>query len=184
LWSDAVYPNVKSSAQASEQLFRSIFENAQIGISFFNIDGHAVFSNRAVHQMLGYTAEELSHIENGTRSSIRMNALSGQSDMRELIEGTVDTYEREQRFIRRDGRCVVTDAKFQLLRDADGKPQYVVGLMEDITANKRAQEERNRIAKQMEMLLESIGQGVYGIDLRGNCTFINRATCEFDRLPS
>ena len=107
-----------------------------------------------------------------------MNALSGQSDMRELIEGTVDTYEREQRFIRRDGRCVVTDAKFQLLRDADGKPQYVVGLMEDITANKRAQEERNRIAKQMEMLLESIGQGVYGIDLRGNRTFINRATCE------
>ena len=30
----------------------------------------------------------------------------------------------------------------------------------------------------MEMLLESTGQGIYGIDLQGNCTFINRATCE------
>jgi two-component system sensor histidine kinase/response regulator len=129
-------------------------------ISFFNIDGHAVFSNRAVHQMLGYTAEELSHIEKWDEIVHPDERAVGAKRYAELIEGTVDTYEREQRFIRRDGRCVVTDAKFQLLRDADGKPQYVVGLMEDITANKRAQEERNRIAKQMEMLLESIGQGL------------------------
>ena len=30
----------------------------------------------------------------------------------------------------------------------------------------------------MQLLLESTGQGIYGIDLQGNCTFINRATCE------
>ena len=30
----------------------------------------------------------------------------------------------------------------------------------------------------MQLLLEFTGQGIYGIDLQGNCTFINRATCE------
>ena len=30
----------------------------------------------------------------------------------------------------------------------------------------------------MQLLLEFAGQGIYGIDLEGNCTFINRATCE------
>ena len=54
---------VKNSAQTNEQFFRSIFENAQIGISFFNIDGRAVFSNRALHEMMGYSGEELSRLE-------------------------------------------------------------------------------------------------------------------------
>ncbi len=170
--------NVENSAQASEQLFRSIFENAQLGISFFNIDGHAVFSNRALHEMLGYTAEELSHIEKWDEIVHPDERAVGAERYAELIEGKRDTFEREQRFVHRDGRFVVANARFQLLRDTDGNPQYVVGLMEDITESKRAQEERNRIAKRMEMLLESTGQSVYGIDLRGNCTFINRATCE------
>jgi PAS domain S-box-containing protein len=173
-----VQQNVENSAQVSEQLFRSIFENAQLGISFFNIDGHAVFSNRALHQMLGYTAEELSHIEKWDEIVHPDERAVGAERYAELIEGKRDTYEREQRFVHRDGRFVVANARFQLLRDTDGNPQYVVGLMEDITESKRAQEERNRLAKRMEMLLESTGQGIYGIDLRGNCTFINRATCE------
>ena len=50
---ETVRKRVRNSAQASEQFFRSIFENAQIGISFFNIEGCAVFSNRALHEMLG-----------------------------------------------------------------------------------------------------------------------------------
>jgi two-component system, sensor histidine kinase and response regulator len=58
-----VHQNVKDSVGASEQFLRSIFENAQIGISFFNIDGSTVFSNRTLHEMLGYTGEELSHFE-------------------------------------------------------------------------------------------------------------------------
>jgi two-component system sensor histidine kinase/response regulator len=58
-----VEQNVNNSAQASEQFFRSIFENAQIGISFFKIDGSTVFSNRALHKMLGYSGDELSHFE-------------------------------------------------------------------------------------------------------------------------
>ncbi len=170
--------DVKSSAQGSEQLFRSIFENAQLGISFLNIDGRTVFSNRAWHQILGYTADELSNVEKWVDILHPDDRASGAERYAKLIDGRRDTDECERRFIRRDGRVVVCNSRFQLLRDATGKPQYVVALTEDITERKRVQEERNRLAKQMEMLLESTGQGIYGIDLQGNCTFINRAACE------
>ena len=46
----------------SEQLFRSIFENAQIGISFFNVDTRVISPNRALQEMLGYTENELSRL--------------------------------------------------------------------------------------------------------------------------
>ena len=168
----------------SEQLFRSIFENNQIGISFFNIDGRAVFTNRAFQEMLGYTEKELSHLEKWDEIIHPDERASGAKRYAELVQGKREKDEWEQRFFRRDGRIVVTNARFSLIRDAAGKPQYVTSLTEDITESKRAQ--RNEIAsrEQMEMLLESTGQGIYGIDLQGNCTFINRATCEMTWLPT
>ena len=169
---------VKNSAQASEQFFRSIFENAQIGISFFNIAGRAIFSNRALHDMLGYTGEELSHFEKWDEIIHPAERASGAERYAALVQGKLDKDEWEQHFVRRDGRIVIANGRFSLLRDAQGKPQYVVSLTEDITESKLAQEERDRVAKQMEMLLESTGQGIYGIDLEGNCTFINRAACK------
>jgi PAS domain S-box-containing protein len=169
---------VKNSAQTNEQFFRSIFENAQIGISFFNIDGRAVFSNRALHEMLGYSGEELSHLEKWDEIVHPDERADGAKRYGALIRGERDQDEWEQRYIRRDGLILVANGRFSLLRDAEGNPQYVASLMEDITEKKRAQEERSQVAKQMEMLLESTGQGIYGIDLQGNCTFINRATCE------
>jgi two-component system sensor histidine kinase/response regulator len=173
-----VQQNVKNSVQASEQFFRSIFENAQIGISFFHIDGSTVFSNRALHEMLGYTGEELSHVEKWDAIIHPDERAFGAERYAELVQGKHDKDEWEQRFVRRDGSIVIANGRFSLLRDAAGRPQYVASLTEDITESKRAQEDRNRTAKQMEMLLESTGQGIYGIDLQGNCTFINRATCE------
>ena len=55
-----MHDDVEDSAQVSEQLFRSIFENAQLGISFFNIARNAVCSNPAMPQILAYTDQNLS----------------------------------------------------------------------------------------------------------------------------
>ena len=162
----------------SEQLFRSVFENNQIGISFFNIDGHAIFTNRAFQEMLGYTEEELSRLEKWDEIIHPDERISGAARYAELVKGNREKDEWEQRFVHRDGRVVVTNARFSLIRDAAGNPQYVTSLTEDITETKRAEAERNRVTQQMQMLLESTGQGIYGIDLQGSCTFMNRATCE------
>jgi two-component system, sensor histidine kinase and response regulator len=162
----------------SEQLFRSIFENAQIGISFFSIDGHLVFTNRAFQEMLGYNEQELSDLDKWDAIIHPDERAPGAERYAELIHERREKDEWEQRLVHRDGRVVITNARFSLIRDRTGKPQYVASLTEDITERKRAQEERNRVAQQMQMLLESTGQAIYGIDLHGHCTFINRATRE------
>ena len=109
----------------SEQLFRSVFENNQIGISFFNIDGHAIFTNRAFQEMLGYTEEELSRLEKWDEIIHPDERISGAARYAELVKGNREKDEWEQRFVHRDGRVVVTNARFSLIRDAAGKPQYV-----------------------------------------------------------
>ncbi|MFA5975074.1 MAG: PAS domain S-box protein [Elusimicrobiota bacterium] len=48
------------------------------------------------------------------------------------------------------------------------------GTLEDITERKLAQEALQDNEKKVRLLLDSITEGVYGVDLEGRCTFINR----------
>jgi PAS domain S-box-containing protein len=175
---EAVRKSGKKGLRSNEQLFRAIFDNAQIGISFFSVEGGGAFTNRAFQQMLGYSEEELSHLENWDQIVHPDDRTSGAKRYADLQQGKRDRDEWEQHFIHREGRDVFTSARFTLLRDAAGRPLYVASFTEDITERKKAELERNRITQQMQLILDSTGQGIYGINLQGNCTFINRATCE------
>jgi len=147
-----VIPKIESSAEASEQLFRSIFENAQIGISLFKIDAQESVTNRALQEMLGYSGEELSRIEQWDEIVVPEERASGAERYAELVQGKRDTDEYEQHLIRRDGSILIANEKFQLLRDTGGEPQYIVGLTEDITERRSAEE----ALAQRETLFRSI----------------------------
>jgi two-component system, sensor histidine kinase and response regulator len=163
---------------SSEQLFRSIFENAQIGISVFDVPAKRFHSNEALHLMLGRPHEDLSSVEKWDLVVDPEDRAAGAKRYAELVQGQCDAHEYTQRFLRRDGQIVIASGKFTLIRDGEGLPKYVIALHEDITERKRAEEERDRVTRQMRQILNSTDQGVYGIDLQGDCTFINRATCE------
>ena len=98
---------VEENKQASERLFRSIFENAQIGISFFNVDGQAVFTNRAFQEMLGYAEKELRHLEKWDEIIHPDERASGAERYGELVQGKREKGEWEQRFVHHDGRAIV-----------------------------------------------------------------------------
>ena len=125
----------------SEQLFRSIFENAQIGINFFRIDRQELNPNRAMQEMLGYTGKELGRLETWDEITLPDESALDAKRYAELVQGTREKDQWEQRLVRRDGRIVVTNVKFSLLRDAAGRPQYVAALQEDITERKRLEAE-------------------------------------------
>jgi PAS domain S-box-containing protein len=163
---------VEENKQTSEQLFRSIFENAQIGIGYFNIDSQEHFSNHALHKMLDYSGEELSQLAHWEKIVAPEDRASGAKRYAELVQGKRDTDEYEQRFIRSDGRTVVAKEKFRLLRDADGKPKYVLGLTEDITERKRAEEALQQSEKLFRSIFEhsQIGISIFDIDSQTHIT--------------
>src|SRR5215469_10816793 len=130
---------VEDSKQAREQLFRSVFDNAQIGIGILNIQTGEHFSNPAVHEILGYSQEELRRVEQWDAIVHPDERASGAKRYSELVQGRRDKDEWEQRFIRRDGRFVVTNGRFKLVRDEAGKPKFVVTLNEDVTERRLAE---------------------------------------------
>jgi len=59
-----------------------------------------------------------------------------------------------------------------------GRDPYVLGFGVDITEQIRAEDKLRTLSRQSNSILESVGDGIFGLDLNGNCTFINPAALQ------
>ena len=57
-------------------------------------------------------------------------------------------------------------------------PVFLRARIGAIIRRRKAELERAEIARRMESLLESSGEGIFGVDATGACTFVNRAAAE------
>ncbi|MBF0249752.1 MAG: transporter substrate-binding domain-containing protein [Alphaproteobacteria bacterium] len=92
--------------------------------------------------------------------------------------GELETYEIEYRAITKSGeeRWMVSRGE-AVERDADGKPLRMVGTVTDITDRKRAEQAVRDAEERNRLILESAGEGVFGLDVDGITTFVNSAAC-------
>jgi PAS domain S-box-containing protein len=171
---------------ASERFFRTIFENAQIGISIVNVPAKQYHTNRALHQMLGCTHEELNTVEKWDLIVHPNERESGAKRYAELLTGKQDHDEWEQKFVRPDGSIVIANGRFSVIRDAEGKVEYVLNLSEDITERKRAEEGLRHANFLAETALELTKAGYWHVPLDGSGCYISspRRVALFGDIPN
>ncbi|TAJ30972.1 MAG: PAS domain S-box protein [Nitrospirae bacterium] len=63
----------------------------------------------------------------------------------------------------------------RLIARAIHETDEIVLVIKDISAQKQVEQERTKLMRDRLLLLESTGEGIFGIDLQTRCTFINRA---------
>ena len=70
---------------------------------------------------------------------------------------------------------VTLEGRLSALYDENGAISGAIGMTTDVTARYRAEAERERLSRSNQLLLDSTGEGIFGIDLEGRCTFVNAA---------
>ncbi len=129
--------------------------------------------NPAAERLLGYSAEEI------LGKPVSLLAPPGRAGEVERILGMVLQGERlhdvETERVRKDGGAVNVSLTVFPVKNMAGRITGASAIVRDITERKRAEEERQKLVKDRLLLLESTGEGIYGIDLEGRCTFMNRA---------
>jgi len=134
----------EAALRASEVQLRAILDTARVGIVKTDLAGRILMSNPAYGRLLGYSDAELLQLTVGqiTHPDDRIE----DSRMLDAMQrGECDVYRREKRYLTKDGAVVNAMLTVALLRDADGKPEFTVGVVEDIGEHLRlAEAERAR----------------------------------------
>ena len=123
----------------SQAQFQAIFDNVAVGVAVMTLGRRPIAFNAATERIIGYNADELRDVDP------RMLALPEDRGMdiemfQELIDGKRNSYVMERRYRHKSGRPFWARVNYSLVRDLDGRPDYLIGIIEDIDDQKRAAE--------------------------------------------
>ncbi len=124
--------------RVSEERFRKIYEHAATGIAITDREGRFQQCNPAYCRIVGYTEEELCHLDFGSLihpDDRGANLLA----IQELREEKAPFRELEIRYVLKDGRSVWVRKFMSLLRDRHHAPTHVIALVTDITDRQQAE---------------------------------------------
>jgi PAS domain S-box-containing protein len=144
-------------ARDTEKRYRAIFDAAAVGIVQCTPEGRIVETNPALERILGYSRQELRglHFRDITHPDDFPKDLGM---FEQMVAGKCDSYQMEVRYLRKDkmtGWCHLT---VSLVRGPGGEPAFVLGMVEDITEHKRAEEQLRESQK-----MEAVGRLVGGV---------------------
>lgn len=126
----------------TEQRYRTIFENAAVGITRVSLDGILTDANQKFFDMLEYKREDIigKHIKEITHPE---DYGQGAQLRGRLADGAVKSIASEKRFLSKSGKVVWARRTLSVVNDDSGKPEYLVSVVEDITEGKLADKGRS-----------------------------------------
>ncbi len=144
----------------SEKKFRSAFEQSAVGMVYCTPEG--VFSkvNGRFCEMTGYSQDEI------TKLNFRDITHPEDVDMdvgyaEKLLSGEMDSYSLEKRYIKKTGEVIWIRLFTNMLRNDDGSPKSFVGVIEDVTERKKAQQELSAAVEELKRSNSDLEQFAY-----------------------
>jgi PAS domain S-box-containing protein len=149
----AIYPDItelkraeaelresNEALRAREEWWRRVFETSSVPIAVTDLNGRHIMVNRATERTLGYTLEEL--------RSIRIHELTHEDDRSRTLPdfdalalGERKEYHVVKRYRCKDGSVKWLDASVTRVPDPQGGDDVAVGIVADITEQKRVEAE-------------------------------------------
>src|SRR5436305_9258493 len=158
----------------NEKRYRALFDNPAIGIRISSVaaGGRIVEANPAYQRMLGYSAAEL-----GERTIFDLTHPEDLPRNRELYAelaaGKRSSYQIEKRFLRKDGTVFWGRLMAHPLCDESGRATHHIGLVEDISEERRIQAALQESTERLQAVLNAALDGIVLIDTSGIIQWVN-----------
>lgn len=138
----------EEALRVSEERFRSLYENATIGMYRTTPEGKILLCNPALVEMLGYSSfDDLIQrdLENeGYEPGYQ------RSTFRQQIERDGEVRGLETAWTKKDGSSIYIRESARVIRNVDDRILYYEGTVEDITERKRAEQQINQLFAEVE----------------------------------
>jgi PAS domain S-box-containing protein len=162
----------------SEEQFRRVFDEAPIGMTLAALDDCYMRVNQSFCTMLGYTKSEamaltFKDITHPAELELEMPCMA------QIINGEIDSFDLEKRYIRKNGEILWVSLRLIALRDQAGKFLYTLAMIEDITQRKYALEALQKSEARYRGIVEDQTELICRFMPDGTLTFVNDAYCRY-----
>jgi PAS domain S-box-containing protein len=150
--------NSEQALREREKRLGAIFQGAAIGIALVDLGGHAIESNQALQTMLGYSRIELRR-KTFADITYMEDRQAGVQIFEDIAQGKCDHYQVEVRYVRKDSSLMWVRLTASLVRGEEGKPNYIIHMIEDITDWKQAENSLQESESKYRSLFENMTSG-------------------------
>ena len=147
----------EDALRASEHRFRSYFDLPLIGIAITSPEKGWLEVNDQLCDTLGYSREQLLGMT-WTELTHPEDVAADLANFNRVLAGELDGYRLEKRFIRADGRVMISELVVRCVRKPEGEVEYFVALVHDITERKLLESKLQQAQK-----MEAVGQLAGGV---------------------
>jgi PAS domain S-box-containing protein len=149
----------------SEQRFRTIFDNAAIGIVEYDQNNRLINVNEYVCCKLGYTKDNL--LDKTIVEITAQEDLEHTLKMNQMVHnGELNSFVYEKRYVRQDGSFLWAHVTVSAIHDSMGNHLFSIGTIEDIGERKKAEDALKESEWRYRTLFESIDEGFCVIQMR------------------
>jgi PAS domain S-box-containing protein len=161
---------IEEALQESENRFRSIFEQAAVGLAYTGLDSRYQMVNQKLCEITGYTREELLSLgfeDISHPDDIELN----RACVTRLRAGEIPTFSLEKRYVRKDGSTIWVNVTVSLIYQPSGQPNYTVAVIEDITARKHIEAALYESEGRRQLAIQGSNDGIWDWNIKTNENF-------------
>lgn len=173
----------KERLRESEEKFRATFNQAAVGISISTPEGKFIQVNEAYPKIFGYSQEEFSHMSISSIS--HPDELDGDKKIiGDLLTGKMQIVGREKKYLHRSGEIIWGRVFGTIVYDGDKNPKYIVGVLEDITEQRKAEELQRENDERLRLVIDAAQIGIWDFEpLTGKLMWDARCKQMFGMAP-
>jgi PAS domain S-box-containing protein len=128
-----------SGRKAMEHELLQYFEQPLVGMLTASHGKGTIHVNQRFCDMVGYSKQEMRSMDWG-KLTHPDDLAANQALLEQALRGEIDSYQMEKRYIHKDGHIVYVHLAVNCVRNAQGKVEYFIGMVLDISERKQAEE--------------------------------------------
>ncbi|MHB8484818.1 MAG: PAS domain S-box protein [Candidatus Acidiferrales bacterium] len=173
-----IYHDISDRKRAEEglretnQKLTAIIDGSSLAIAILDLETNVQIWNPAAERMFGWSAAE---VVGRPLPMVPENAQEFFRKLHQEVIGGLGVSGLEVVAQRKNGSLFDVSISRAPWRDASGAIRGTVDMIADITERKQAEEALRSSEERTHLLLNSTAEAIYGINLLGECTFVNRA---------
>lgn len=146
---------------------QATFDQLPVGIAHSDQGGHILGFNTTFCTMLGFQATELAD-KTFAQITYPDDLDKSSAELERLWRGEIASYTLEKRYVRKSGEITWIRVTAALVRDRNGTIESAVGILEDISARRLAQEQLARLHQETLAASRQAGKAEVAADVLHN----------------